>query len=463
MNTNIILNTDSYKASHFLQFPENTQYISSYIEPRWNKNGFEKILFFGLQIWLKNLKPITNHDIDEAETYFVPHGLPFNREGWEYILNKHGGVLPIMIEALPEGTVHNLNIPQVQVINTDPNVPWLTSYIETSLLRSVWYPSTVATNSWIIKQMIRQALEFSSDFVNENLPFKLHDFGARGASSEESAAIGGLAHLVNFMGTDTVSALTYARKFYHENIAGYSIPASEHSTITAWGVDGELDAYNNMLDKFAKPGSLVAVVSDSYDLWNAIDVHWGRNLHKKVIESGATVVIRPDSGDPVEVVRNCLEKLGQHYGYTLNTKKFKVLPSSVRIIQGDGVNIQSISKIINQVCYRHRWSMENIAFGMGGALLQNVTRDDFGYAMKANEGMFNGIWRSISKNPKTDPSKKSKANRQAVILNESNNLISIDKKDLGSQKNYLTSVWHDGKLLKDWKLSEIRENSLLTL
>jgi len=180
MFTNLILNTDSYKASHFLQYPAGTEVVSSYIESRGGQ--FTQSLFFGLQAFLKEYlsKPVTTADIDEADALFAAHGVPFYRQGWEQIVQQHGGFLPIEIEALPEGMIVPTGTALVQVRNTDPQAFWLTSYLETALLRAVWYPTTVATLSWQVKQAIRQSLETTCENPEAAVPFKLHDFGARG-------------------------------------------------------------------------------------------------------------------------------------------------------------------------------------------------------------------------------------------------------------------------------------------
>src|SRR5690606_38536044 len=322
---NLILNTDSYKVSHFAQYPAGTTFVSSYIESRGGV--YPQTVFFGLQAFLKEYlsKPISAADIDEAEAVSAAHGVPFNRPGWEHILKVHTGCLPIEIEAVAEGSVVPTGNVLVQVMNTDADCAWLTSYIETALLRAIWYPTTVATVSWNCRNIIARYLDDTAD-SNEGLPFKLHDFGSRGASSEEAAALGGLAHLVNFMGTDTLSAIMAARRYYGADMAGFSIPAAEHSTITSWGRDGESAAYANMLKQFGGAGRLLAVVSDSYDLWNAIDNLWGGELKAQVEAMGGTLVVRPDSGDPVEVVPLAIEKLMAKFGYRTNSKGYRVLP-----------------------------------------------------------------------------------------------------------------------------------------
>ena len=222
-----------------------------------------------------------------------------------------------------------------------------------------------------------------------NIPrLSREDFGARGVSSLESAALGGAAHLVNFMGTDTVSGLLLAKAHYHEPMAGFSIPAAEHSTITSWGRDNEVKAYRNMLRQFARPGSIVAVVSDSYDIFHAIRQHWGTTLKQEVIDSGATVVIRPDSGDPVAVVHQCLDLLDEAFGHTVNGKGYKVL-NHVRVIQGDGINSSSIRAILERITSAG-YATDNLAFGMGGALLQRLDRDTQKFALKCSAARVGG-------------------------------------------------------------------------
>ena len=225
-------------------------------------------------------------------------------------------------------------------------------------------------------------------------------------SQPGTAGIGGLAHLVNFQGSDTLEALRVARNHYDADIAGYSIPAAEHSTITSWGKENEVEAYRNMVKMFGKKGGIYAVVSDSYDLKHAINVHWGETLKKEVIESGATLVVRPDSGDPPAMVRMAVRALAAKYGTTVNSKGYQVL-NHVRVIQGDGINEDTIRQILQNLLI-DGFSAENVAFGMGGALLQKVDRDTQRFAYKASAGLIDGAYRGIYKDPVTDPGKRSK-------------------------------------------------------
>jgi nicotinamide phosphoribosyltransferase len=418
--TNRLLQTDSYKLSHFAQYPENTKYISSYIEARGSSvEGVNETVFFGLQAFVKDflLTPFTLEEILEAKEFAEIHGEPFNLEGWLYILNRHSGFLPLHIEAIAEGTVVPVGIPLVQVINTDDhNCAWLTSYFEPTILSSVWYGTTVATISYACKKAIKAAMEKSCDTL-DGLPFKLHDFGFRGAAPG-AAKLGGAAHLINFMGTDTIQGIGGAMHYYNAEVksCGFSIPAAEHSTMTIRGKEGEKACFQQMIDAYAKPGGLFAVVSDGYDIYNAVKNEWiNGGLLDQVKAKGAKVVIRPDSGDPLVVPVDIIEMLWDGTPEKLvNTKGYKVLPPYVGVIQGDGINVHTLPKILDNLLARG-FSADNIAFGMGGGLLQQVNRDTFKFAMKASSGNIAGKDVDIFKDPVTDSGKKSKRGRFAVV------------------------------------------------
>jgi nicotinamide phosphoribosyltransferase len=449
---NLILNTDSYKASHFLQYPPGTEEISAYIESRGG--SFPHTLFFGLQAFIKQylLTPITYDDVGEAEELLTSHGLPFNQAGWLKIVNEHRGHLPIEIVAAEEGEVIPTHNALVQVRNTDRELPWITSYIETALLRAVWYPTTVATLSFEAKRIIRRYLDKTCDDPAGQIAFKLHDFGARGVSSLESAMLGGMAHLVNFQGTDTVSAIVGARRYYGAAMAGFSIPAAEHSTITSWGREREGDAYANMIARFGKPGKLVAVVSDSYDVFNAVSELWGKKLKEQVLRSGATLVVRPDSGNPSEVVVEVARRLAEAFGTTANKAGYAVLNPCVRIIQGDGMGLSEIDAVLEALTGAG-FSADNVAFGMGGGLLQKVDRDTLKWAMKASAIKINGFWRDVYKDPATDPGKVSKKGRQALIRDAQGwrTVPAAEARD-----NRLTPVYRNGKLLRQTTFDAVR-------
>ncbi|MDE1918433.1 MAG: nicotinate phosphoribosyltransferase [Sphingomonadales bacterium] len=454
---NLILATDSYKHSHFLQYPPEMRVLSAYIEARQNILS-NRVLFLGLQPFLIGhlSHPVTMADVKEAEEVTRAHGVPFNRAGWERIVTIHGGHLPLSISALPEGMIVPTGVPLVQVENTDPALGWLTTFIETALLRAIWYPTTVATISWRCRAIIRAGLLKTSDDPEGQLPFKLHDFGARGVSSAESASLGGMAHLVNFSGTDTMEGLMAARRYYDADMAGFSIPAAEHSTITAWGREREGDAYANMLARFDE--GAVAVVSDSYDLDRAVSQLWGGALYDKVMAHKGTLVIRPDSGDPVETPLRVLETLWGIFGGRVNGKGYRLLDDHVRVIQGDGMSPVTITRLIDRLVGAG-FAIDNIAFGMGGGLLQHVNRDTLSFAMKADAMRDDaGLWHDIAKTPATDPAKRSKPGRQAVVMDgDAPKAVRLDA--LGTRTNLLQKVWRDGRLLCHHHFNAVRERS----
>ncbi len=457
--SNPILNTDSYKASHYLQYPAGTSAMFSYVESRGGR--YDRTVFFGLQMLLKEYlcRPITPAMIDAARGFFAAHGEPFNEAGWRYIVERYDGYLPVRIRAVPEGSV----VPTHNVLMTvecdDPEVFWLASYLETMLLR-VWYPITVATQSWHLRQLVRRYLEQTSDDPGQ-LPFKVHDFGARGVSSAESSAIGGAAHLVSFMGSDTVLGVVAANTYYNAQMAAFSVPAAEHSTITAWGRAGEADAYRNMLRQFGQPGALVSVVSDSYDLFAALRL-WGGELRQAVIDSGATLVVRPDSGDPRSIVLQTVRALDASFGAAVNGKGYRVL-NHVRVIQGDGINAGSIEAILSAL-EAAGYAADNVVFGMGGALLQQLNRDTQRFAMKCSAVKVDGAWRDVCKDPVTDAGKRSKKGRLTLLRNRVSGeyatatlpLAWDDRRVEGDWEDALVTVFENGRLLRDVSLEAVR-------
>ena len=274
-------------------------------------------------------------------------------------------------------------------------------------------------------------------------------------SSAESAEIGGAAHLVNFMGSDTVEGIWTANKIYGIDMAAFSIPAAEHSTITCWGKENEVEAYRNMLKHFAKPGALVACVSDSYDIYNAAEKMWGEELRQEVIDSGAIVVIRPDSGDPVTVVLKVIQILGEKFGYTMNEKGYKVL-NHVRVIQGDGININSLEAILKAVT-NNAWAADNVAFGMGGGLLQQLDRDTLKFAMKCSAVKINNEWVDVFKDPITDAGKRSKKGRITLFEKDGKYFTENITNETGTE--ILIPVYENGKILKEYTLDEVRANA----
>jgi nicotinamide phosphoribosyltransferase len=461
LRLNPICNTDSYKLGHWSQYPPDTQFVYSYL---CSRGGFWKhALFVGLQGLLKanfTGQYFNEADVKEARSLAQQHfgnDNVFNAAGWLKLLEKHGGRLPLRIRAPKEGTLVPSKNVLMTIENTDPEFPWLTNWAETILLQ-LWYPITVGTLSFEIRQAIGKDLVRTG--TPELLDFKLHDFGFRGVSSKESAAIGGAAHLFNFHGTDTLAALQYLRQYYKADMPGFSIPAMEHSTVTSWGQAHEEDSYRNMLVR--NPGGLAACVVDSYDTHNAVDHIFGDDLRELVLRRDGTVVLRPDSGDPTIVIEDIFNSVSNKFGFDTNAKGWKVLPQQVRVIQGDGVNYQNILRI-NSSLTRNGWSMDNWGYGMGGALLQQQNRDTMRFAIKCCAINRAGVWHEVHKDPKTDPSKASIGGRLSLVDRSSQGTGDfVTVADPSAYGNLLETVFEDGKLLAETTYDEVwarcREN-----
>lgn len=461
MKNNLILRTDSYKVSHWPVYPEGTDYIFSYMESRGG--AFAETVMAGTNFYLRRYLDvrITKEMVDYAAKRFLSHFGDehiFNYAGWMRIVNELDGKLPLRIRAVPEGMVVPTRNVLMTIENTVKGFGWLVNHFETMMLK-VWYPITVATLSREIKKIIKSALHRTGD-VNL-LPFKLHDFGYRGVSSEESAEVGGMAHLINFMGTDTFIALEMIAEVYGEDMAGFSIPATEHSVMTARGEMGEVEQMKRFLEVFGDANvPAIACVSDSFNIFEACSEKWGGILKSQVVkmaESGKMLVVRPDSGaDVPTIVRQVVETLDGAFGHTINDKGFKVL-NSVRVIQGDGINLDSITRIISELEIRG-WSIDNVAFGMGGALLQQVNRDTLKFAFKASSMVVDGRVRDVYKDPITDTGKRSKRGRMKLIRQDGV-LTTVDTSQYGF--DILQTVYEDGVIMNEPTFREMRHRAEL--
>lgn len=418
-------------------------------------------MFFGLQMYLKAYlgEPVRAADIAEAEEVAGAHGQPFFKAGWQHILTKHGGYLPLRIEALPEGIALRRGVPMVQVVNTDPELPWLTSHVETALLRAIWYPSTVATTAWRMRLALQPFLDRSADDPERLMPSRISDFGARSTSSLEQAAIGGVAHLVHFDSSDSLPAVMHARRYYQHAMPASSIPSAEHASITSWGQAGEIDAYRNMIGVFAERGPY-SVVSDSYDLHTAVTEIWGKTLQEEVRKGGGVLVIRPDSGDPIDTPVQVVAQLAYAFGTRLNTKGFKVIDANVRVLQSDGVSLQDIQMILGRL-ESMGFSAENISFGMGSGLLQKVNRGTVSFTMRATAAMGeNGQWRELGRRRAHAQVNSTGAGRVAAIA-DGIDVVSVPHSELDGRENIFQPVWENGELLVDWTFDEVRERATI--
>jgi nicotinamide phosphoribosyltransferase len=456
IDNNIILMTDSYKVQHATMYPRGITKVYSYFESR-NGARFNRTLFFGLQYIIKKYlvgEVVTHKKLKIAQDLIDKHLGPdaLNVKGWKKIINRHGGKLPVRIKAIPEGTLIPTDNVLMTIENTDPELPWITNYLET-ILTHVWSSSTVATLSYETKKLLKHYLDNTSDML-DGLDFQLHDFGFRGVSSVESAGICGAGHLVNFMGTDTIAAIVCAMQYYNSDVCAFSVPATEHSIMTSYGREGENDLLHDLLNKY--PVGILSIVIDSYDYENFIrTVAAG---HKKTImDRNGVIVFRPDSGDPITVTLTVMDALSDVFGCKTNSKGYKVLSPQVKMLWGDGIEYLGIRDILHAL-KNNGWSTENIVFGMGGGLLQKVNRDTQRFAFKSSAQERHGKWYDISKDPR-DAGKRSKSGRLTLQNIGEGEYLTI-KKDLYPKiKDELITVFENGSLANEITFEEVRKNA----
>ncbi|WP_085916002.1 nicotinate phosphoribosyltransferase, partial [Pseudonocardia autotrophica] len=285
----------------------------------------------------------------------------------------------------------------------------------------------------------------------------LHDYGARGVSSQQSAALGGLAHLVNFDQSDTVPGILAAKRFYNAGKVSNSVPNSEHAGFCAWGRAHETEALRNMLEVYAGNAGGVLLLTDTYDHEHCVKNIIGGELKEEVRNFPGLVGVRPDSGDIVQVTADTTEWLMDAFGYETNSKGFKILPPFVRVVQGDGVNFHSLPQVYMEL-ERRGLAADNAVFGMGGGLLQHWNRDTMNFGQKASAVRVNGEWRDIAKSPTGAGFKVSKAGRLALKY-ENGTYTTVPKGSIPESENVLQPMFRDGKLLKKWDFTEVIANA----
>jgi nicotinamide phosphoribosyltransferase len=464
----IITATDSYKMNHWAQYPEGLEAIYSYFESRVGAK-YDETPLFGLQYFLKEYlvgPRVTQEGIDYAEKLCLAHfgdASMFNRAMWEHILKEHDGKLPVRIKAVPEG----LPIPTGNVLMTveslDPKCAPLTNHLET-MLTHIWYGSTVCARSRYVRKMFKKFLKKTDteETMGVALMFMLHDFGFRGVSSLESSAVGGAAHLANFMGTDTISAMEFAMEYYDagmENLA-FSVPATEHSVMTSQGRGGEEKLVKQLIKNY--PNGILSVVSDSYDIENFIG-NIGKKFKKEILGRDGKFVFRPDSlryktDTPEKQMLWIAKKLYEVFGGQKNEKGYITLHPKVGMLWGDGIDPDGIIRIL-EVLEENGFAASNCVFGMGGGLLQKVNRDTQRFAFKASAMKIDGKWVDIFKNP-LDASKASKKGKLALIQVNSGEYLTIPESQLRNEsENILKTVFENGELVTEYTFDEVRKNA----
>jgi nicotinamide phosphoribosyltransferase len=461
LNDNLILRTDSYKLTHWKQYPANTESVYSYFESRQGAT-YPETVFFGLQPLLETLaRGIVVDDILEANDVAKLHfgnDQIFNWRGWNLLLERYDGQLPLRIKAVPEGTPVPTGNVLMTVENTDPDFYWLTNFVE-SLLTHVWYPSTVATASREVKKTLTAWAELTGADP-AGIDFQLHDFGYRGVTTDAAAEIGGAAHLINFKGTDTLPAMVFARDHYQAdlNSLAFSVPATEHSVMTSLGREGELQIVNDLLDTY--PTGILSVVSDSYDIYNFVAQLCQEPLKQRILERDGTFVVRPDSGDPSEVALRLVSELWDGFGGTVNARGYRTLNPKVRVLWGDGIGPEDIEKILKKLSYND-FASDNMVFGMGGGLLQKINRDTQRFAFKCSAQYRDGKWVDIQKDP-LHGGKKSKPGRLSLIrIPKKDGAYATVPEGSSERPDELVTVFENGQILRRDTFEEIRERAMI--
>lgn len=487
MRYNPMMAIDAYKLDHRRQYPPNTTAVYSNFTPRGSRiAGIDRVVFFGLQAFLQDycieqFNEWFNLDENEAVNDYVDMTVKVlgpNDIGGDHIRALHQlGYLPLRFCALPEGTLTPLRIPMFTVENTLPEFFWLVNYIESILSAQVWLPCTSATTSWHLRRLLDQKAKETggpAEFVD----WQGHDFSFRGMATVEASASSGAGHLLNFTGTDSLPALEFVDAFYpgENGLVGGSVAATEHSVMCAGGANSEKETFARLLDLY--PSGIVSVVSDTWDLWSVL-TNLLPSLKDQIMARDGKLVIRPDSGDPVDIItgirqpgsmvghqiseseaKGVVELLWDVFGGTVNDKGFKELDPHIGVIYGDSINYDRAQQITDRLAAKG-FASTNIVFGVGSYTYQFQTRDTFGFAMKATWAKIDGEGKDIFKDPITDDGlKKSATGRLAVIPTWGKDTYRLLEKVDGYEESVssLRPVWEDGKFIKQYTFAEVRTN-----
>lgn len=481
MNLNLdssILALDAYKIDHRRQYPDNTEFVYSNWTPRTSRvEGIDEVVFFGLQYFLDKYlaKEFTNFfdadvdDVCDAYEERITSILGPNQVGTDHIRALHDlGYIPLEFRAVAEGTSVPLKVPMLTVENTDPRFGWLVNYFETIMSAVLWMPCTTATTAKRMRTLL-DAWAIKTGSPKEFVDWQGHDFSMRGLPGLEAAEISGMAHLTSFTGTDTVPAIGAVARYYPTTgFIGGSVAATEHSVMCAGGQDDEQYTFERLLDLY--PAGILSVVSDTWDLWNVLTVTLP-NLKDRILEREGKLVIRPDSGDPVKIIvgdpdapagsparKGTVELLWDTFGGVETDAGYKLLDAHIGAIYGDSINYERAVAILEGLAAKG-FASGNIVFGMGSFGYQYVTRDTFGFAMKATDVTINGEHKAIFKKPVTDNGGKFSAKGRVAVKRVGGKLTVISEATPEEEAaSELKPVWRDGAFIKYYTFDEVRKN-----
>ncbi len=484
MKTNPLTLIDFYKADHRRQYPEGTELVYSNFTPRKAREGGDhSLVFFGLQYFVKEyLVNQWNEGFfkrPKAEVVAeyrrrMDNALGKDSVGVEHIAALHDlGYLPLVVKGLPEGSVVPTKIPVVTVYNTHPEFFWLTNYLESLMSAILWKPCTSATTALRYRQVFEK---YAQETVGETgldfVYWQGHDFSFRGMSGVEDACISAAGHLLSFYGTDSVPAIDFHEQYYQadsdKEMVGGSVPATEHSVMCMGTKDNEIGTFERLISELY-PAGIVSIVSDTWDFWQVITEYLPK-LKAQILARDGKVVIRPDSGDPVKIIvgdkdaapgspeyKGAIECMWEVFGGTTTDKGYKLLDSHIGLIYGDSITLQRQEAILSGLKEKGFCSF-NVVLGIGSFTYEYVTRDTYGFAMKATYGEVNGEARNIFKDPKTDDGTKKSAKGLLRVTRENGVLVLKDECTWEEEKEgLLQTVFEDGKIVNEQSLNEIRE------
>jgi nicotinamide phosphoribosyltransferase len=477
---NTLLYTDGYKVDHRRQYPNQTTLVYSNWTPRKSRiEGIESVVFYGLQYFIKryiiedfekNFFSQPKAEVCKRYTRRIDNYLGPNQVGIKHIEDLHDlGYIPMVFKALPEGVSVPIRVPMFTMYNTLPQFFWLTNYFETLLSTTVWMPCNSATIAKEYRKILdKYAAETSS--VPEFVDWQGHDFSMRGMAGLEAALMSASAHLLSFTGSDTIPVVDFLETYYNadsdKELVGGSVAATEHSVMCMGTNTGEQETFERLITE-VYPNGIVSIVSDTWDLWKVL-TEYLPNLKEQVLARDGKVVIRPDSGDPVDIIcgnpngkseaekKGVIELLWDIFGGSTNSKGFKELDSHIGAIYGDSITLQRAANMCERLKAKG-YASTNVVLGVGSFTYQYNTRDTFGFAMKATYGEVAGEGREIFKDPITDDGTKKSAKGLIKIVLENGEYKMIDQATWEQEKEgELKEVFRDGKLLIDEKLSDIR-------
>ncbi|WP_343631452.1 nicotinate phosphoribosyltransferase [Fluviicola sp.] len=478
---NPLLLTDGYKVDHRRQYPTGTTLVYSNWTPRKSRlDGVNEVVFFGLQYFIKKyiLEDFEEHFFKQPKEKVlaqyerrINNYLGENQVGTKHIADLHDlGYIPMVIKALPEGAIVPMKVPMFTMYNTLPDFFWLTNYFETLVSAVVWMPCTSATLARQYRLILDKfAAETSS--MPEFVDWQGHDFSMRGMAGIEAALISGMGHLTSFTGTDTIPAIETLEHYYgadsNKELIGGSVSATEHSVMCMGTIEDEIGTFRRLIcDVY--PKGIVSIVSDTWDLWKVL-TNYLPQLKNEILGREGKVVIRPDSGDPVDIIcgnpegkteyerKGVVELLWDTFGGQTNEKGFKELDPHIGAIYGDSITTTRATHICERLKAKG-FASTNVVLGIGSYTYQYNTRDTFGFAMKATYGEVNGVGREIFKAPVTDDGTKKSAKGLMKVEFTNGTYVLQDQVSWEEEKQgALKEVFRDGKLLVDQSLAEVRE------